>query len=587
MEKEWTSLGVRQTLAGRLKEAGLAEPAPVQAAAIPAMLEGRDVCARSHTGSGKTLAFLLPALQRIETDKPELQALVMAPTQELAMQIVREAERFGGPEGVRVQQLIGGASVSRQIDGLKRKPHLAVGTPGRLHELFKMRKLKLHAVKLVVLDEADQMFALGSAKEMEAVLDAVPGGRQLAFFSATLPPETMALAERLMREPVRIDLNPESRLPDSIRHCAVRAERRNFFETAKRLLHALRPSSALIFFDQTDQIAHWEARLRYEGFAAGALYGDADKLTRSQTLERLRDGKLRVVLTTDVAARGIDLPELQLVISLGVPADAERYVHRAGRTGRMGREGTAVSLVDPRDWHRVVKLARKLGIAIEERELYGGRLVDPAERQRGARSGSSSRRSAERRAETRPAKHIGGAGAARPQAAAERPAARREAADAADQRATAHSRPKPGKPGSRQTAASRPDTGKPGSRKTAASHPDAGKPGSRQTAASRPDAGKPGSRQTAASHPDAGKPGSRQTAASHPDAGKPGSRQTAASHPDTRKSAGRHSVEAARPEPRAGGSKPKRREREIDRKNKGAPRWLKAKWANEGQPTEK
>ena len=495
MEKEWTSLGVRPTLAGRLAEAGLAEPAPVQAAAIPAMLSGRDVCARSHTGSGKTLAYLLPALQLIETDKPELQALVMAPTQELAMQIVREAERFGGPEGVRVQQLIGGASVSRQIDGLKRKPHLAVGTPGRLHELLKMRKLKLHGTKLVVLDEADQMFALGSTKELESVLDAVPEDRQLAFFSATLPPETSALAERLMRDPVRIDLDPETRLPASIRHYAVRSERRALFDTAKRLLHALRPASALIFFDETDQIAHWEARLRYEGFAAGALYGDADKLTRSQTLDRLRTGRLRIVLTTDVAARGIDIPELELVVSLGAPTDAERYIHRAGRTGRMGREGTVVSLVTPGDWHRIGKLTRKLGIEIAERELYGGRLVDPAERKRGAREGAAKSKAAGRRTDAKPLQSGNGSGG--PHAAA-RSAAWRDAGA-----------------GKTKAASARPADGG-----------DA-----------------------------------RQGAAS------------------------------SRPEPRKGsvrtpaGGKSSRRERELDRKNKGAPRWLKAKWESGRQPT--
>ena len=466
----------------------MAGPAPVQAAAIPAMLGGRDVCARSHTGSGKTLAYLLPVIQRIETDKPELQALVMAPTQELAMQIVREAERFGGPEGVRVQQLIGGASLSRQIDGLKKKPHLAVGTPGRIHELLGMKKLKLHAVKLLVLDEADQMFALGSTRELEAVLGAVPAGRQLAFFSATLPQETLALADRLMRDPVRIDLAPDTRLPASIRHFAIRAERREWFDTAKRLLRALSPSSALIFLDRTDQIAHWEARLRYEGFAAGTLYGDADKLTRSQTLERLRDGRLRVVVTTDVAARGIDIPELELVISLGVPKDPERYIHRAGRTGRMGREGTVVTLAEPRDWQRIGKLSRKLGIGIGERELYAGRLVDPAERRSGTRNGAAAGDSAGRRG-------------TRSKADEAESAVRRKAAE-----------PKAAPDGTR------------------AGNADA-EAGAARARTARPAA--------------------------------------AAGANGTRKS-----------------GKSKRREREIDRKNKGAPRWLKAKRESAGRSPE-
>lgn len=482
---EWTSIGVRPSLAERLQAAGMAGPAPVQAEAIPAMLEGRDVCVRSHTGSGKTLAYLLPAIQRIETDRPELQVLVMTPTQELAMQIVREAERFGGPEGVRVQQLIGGASVTRQIEGLKRKkPHLAVGTPGRLGELLAMKKLKLRAVKLLVLDEADQMFALGSTKELDAVLEAVSAERQLAFFSATLPPETVALAERLMRDPVRIDLAGDSRLPASIRHYALREERRKWFEATKRLLHALRPSSALIFIDRTDQIAHWEARLRYEGFAAGSLYGDADKLTRSQTLERLRDGKLNVVVTTDVAARGIDIPDLELVVSLGVPEDPERYVHRAGRTGRMGREGTVVTLAGPRDGQRIGKLSRRLGIVIEERELYAGQLVDPAERRRGTRS---------------------------------------EAASTAGRR------------GPRSGAAD----GSAGKRKQDA---EAAASGSRVAKAA----------------PGADADGKRTT---HP---------APASGPGEARTTG----------------KKKRREREIDRKNKGAPRWLKAIWEREARSRE-
>lgn len=401
MGTDWIRLGLRESLAERLIQAGMDKPAPVQAAAIPALLEGRDVCARSHTGSGKTLAYLLPALQRIEPDKPDLQVLVAAPTQELAMQIVREAERFGGPDGVRVQQLIGGAALKRQLDGLKRKPHLAVGTPGRLHELLQMRKLKLNKIRFVIADEADQMFALGSTKEWDALLAAVPAGRQLAFFSATLPEETLLLSERLMNHPLRVDIDPERRLPASIRYYALEAEKRDHFETVKRLLHALDPDSALIFIDQTDQIAHWEARLRYEGFAAGALYGDADKLTRSQTLDRLRDGRLRIVLTTDVAARGIDIPELQLVINVGVPADADRYVHRAGRTGRMGREGTVVSVTAPRERHRIGKLERQLGIEIQPRTLYGGKLIDPAERPQGGQRAAVKRSAADQHAAAR------------------------------------------------------------------------------------------------------------------------------------------------------------------------------------------
>lgn len=421
MESKWQGLGLQAEIAARLEELNLQEPTAVQSEAIPALLAGQDVYARSQTGSGKTLAYLLPILAKIDPAKPDIQGLVLAPTQELAMQIVRVAEQFAESTGCRVQQLIGGAAVKRQLEKLKQKPHLVVGTPGRLYELLKMRKLRLHGVSAVVIDEADQMFELGSTKELEAVLAAVPASRQLAFFSATLPPRAEELAHKLMRQPVPIDVAREQKVAASIRHHAVEAEPRDKFETLKRLLHALKPASALVFVEDTDQIANWESKLNFEGFAAGSLYGDADKLRRSQTLDRFRDGKIRVLLATDVAARGIDLAALQLVVNLGVPYEADRYVHRAGRTGRMGRDGMVVTIVSPREWYLVDKLRRRLGIEIAQRELHGGKLIEPSER----RPASSARRGPG--AVTASQGAGGGTGRAHPDGSrpAERPAAPR------------------------------------------------------------------------------------------------------------------------------------------------------------------
>jgi ATP-dependent RNA helicase DeaD len=407
MDNQWTTLGLGQRLADKLAEENITEATPVQAEAIPVLLQGKDVYARSQTGSGKTLAFLLPILERIDSAKGDVQALVLAPTQELAMQIVRVAEKYGEAVGIRTQQLIGGAAVKRQIERLKLKPHLVVGTPGRVYELIQSKKLRTHEIATLVVDEADQMFELGSTKELEAVLKQAPNARQIAFFSATLPAAMEKLAGRSMKDPVKIDVTPEQRVAESIRHYYVVCDQREKFETTKRLLHALKPSSALLFLNDTDQIANWEAKLGFEGFTVGALYGDANKLKRSQTLDRFRDGRTEILLATEVAARGIDIQGLPLVVNLDAPDDADRYVHRAGRTGRMGRDGTVVTIAAPRELYIVDNLRRRLKIELTERKLYAGKLVEPEAAGTGTRRPSPSASGATKVQESPSASGIG------------------------------------------------------------------------------------------------------------------------------------------------------------------------------------
>ncbi|PZD95112.1 ATP-dependent helicase [Paenibacillus sambharensis] len=391
MVTSWEQLELRSELIGQLKDFEITEPTTVQQEAIPAIASGRDLYARSQTGTGKTLAYLLPLLNRMDAAVPDIQAVVLAPTQELAMQIVRVAERYAEACGLRVQQLIGGAALKRQVEKLKLKPHLIVGTPGRINELVGQRKLKLHNARTIVIDEADQMFELGSTKEVETVISALGPDRQIAFFSATLPEEMERLAGRWMKEPVRIDVQPEHRVAETISHYYIFSEGRDKFETAKKLLHAFAPSSALLFMNDTDQIANWEAKLSFEGFTVESLYGDADKLKRSQTLERFRSGRCQLLLATDVAARGIDIEHLPLVLNIDAPQDPDRYVHRAGRTGRMGREGTVFTIVTFRDSYLAEKLSKRLGIEIKERVLFGGKILAREELKRGTRNSSSPR----------------------------------------------------------------------------------------------------------------------------------------------------------------------------------------------------
>lgn len=379
MNTAWEQLGIVSAVVAQLKSNGAEQPTEVQQLAIPAMLDNRDITARSQTGSGKTLAYVLPALQRVDVQQAHLQVVIVAPTQELAMQIFRVAALYGETLNVRVQQLIGGASVQRQLEKLKERPHLVVGTPGRLHELATSGKLKLHLVKLLIIDEADQVFQLGSTKEIEYLIKGMDRARQMAFFSATRPPVMATIEQRYMQQPVTVDTSDQRRLPAQVEHYYLVSERRDKVDTVRRLLRLLQPKSALLFINETDEIANLEAKLSYEGFATEMLYGDANKQQRSATLARFSDGRCEVLIATDVAARGLDIQNLPLVIHFDVAPDTDHYVHRSGRTGRMGRPGTVVSIITPRQQFIMEKFAQQLAIELLERKMSHGKLFTLAE----------------------------------------------------------------------------------------------------------------------------------------------------------------------------------------------------------------
>ncbi|GLX67111.1 DEAD/DEAH box helicase [Paenibacillus glycanilyticus] len=378
-QKTWNELGINETLSAKLEANNIKVPSAIQADAIPTLLAGRDVSARSQTGSGKTLAYLLPMLQQLNSSSSAIQAIILAPTQELAMQIVRVADGYAQPLGLRVQQLIGGAAMKRQIEKLKLRPQIVIGTPGRIHELLKLRKLKLSEVRHIVIDEADQVFELGSTKEVETILFAMSQERQMAFFSATYPDVMVRFEGRWMKDPVRIQIAPEQRVSETINNFYVVCDKRDKPDVARRIVRMLKPESALLFLNVTENIANWEAKLSYEGFTVETLYGDSDKQRRAATLARFREGKIQLLLATDVAARGLDIEGLPLVINLEPPIDADHYVHRAGRTGRMGRKGTVVSLITPQERFIMDKFRKSLRIELPEKAMFKGEFVAPSE----------------------------------------------------------------------------------------------------------------------------------------------------------------------------------------------------------------
>jgi superfamily II DNA/RNA helicase len=393
MAAGFEQLQIEERLRSKLMERGIRVPTGVQAEAIPLLLQGRDVTAQSQPGTGKTLAYLLPIMQRLDPASRELQALILAPTHELAMQIAGEAVWLG--DGLRIAAMIGGASIRRQAEKLKEHPQLIVGTPGRVAELIRLRKLKMHRVRTIVVDEADQMLALGSGDDLRMILNSALRDRQLAFFSATLSPEAERLAREWMNDPAAVRIHPEQRTAKTVEHVYFVGDKRDRFELVKKLLRAYRPQSAILFVHDTDEIGGLEARLKYGGCSVVSLYGDTTKQDRANAMARFREGRVQLLIATDVAARGLDLPDVSLVIHYDPPTSPEQYVHRSGRTGRAGRGGVSALLLTARERKIAADLARKLGVPFEHKALREGRVIAGGEI-RTSRDRGTIRRAADR-----------------------------------------------------------------------------------------------------------------------------------------------------------------------------------------------
>jgi ATP-dependent RNA helicase DeaD len=360
-----------------LKKQNIEQPTQVQIEAIPILLSGKDALVQSHTGTGKTFAYILPLLQKLDASSKELQAMVIAPTQELGVQIFQEIIKLTERSEVRALSLIGGAAVKRQIEKLKEKPHIVVGTPGRIIELIQQKKLKMHFVKSIVVDEVDQVFALGAAQDVERVISSTLKDRQLIFFSATITNEIQQKAKAWMKEPVNIQIRPEDKLASGLEHTYVVCQDREKLDMLRRIILTLKPTRAIIFVNETERIAEWVSKLKYNGLDIDAIYGEAGKQDRAQVMKRFREGRLPLLLSTDLAARGLDIVDVTHVFNFDPPLDAEHYVHRAGRTGRMEKSGLVISLITPKELFIMKKFSKSLGADISEKVWFKGKLMAP------------------------------------------------------------------------------------------------------------------------------------------------------------------------------------------------------------------
>ena len=375
-ETTFADLGLKAPILEALNDLGYEKPSPIQAECIPHLLSGRDVLGMAQTGSGKTAAFSLPLLNNIDPDLRAPQILVLAPTRELAVQVAEAMTEFSKHmRGVNVVALYGGQRYDVQLRALRQGPQIVVGTPGRLLDHLKRGTLDLSKLSGLVLDEADEMLRMGFIEDVETIMAQIPEGHQTALFSATMPEAIRRITRRFMKEPqeVRIQSSVTTRPDISQSYWTVWGMRKN--EALVRFLEAEDFDAAIIFVRTKNATLEVAEALERSGYSSAALNGDMNQSLREQTLERLKDGRLDILIATDVAARGLDVERISLVVNYDIPMDSESYVHRIGRTGRAGRAGRALLFVENRERRLLRNIERTMKLTIPEADLPNAELL--------------------------------------------------------------------------------------------------------------------------------------------------------------------------------------------------------------------
>lgn len=345
---KFVDLDLNENLLTALNSMGFESPTPIQAASIPFLLEGKDALGKAQTGTGKTAAFSLPVLNKIDLNQHKPQAIVMAPTRELAIQVAAEIKVLGqNIKGLKVIEIYGGASIVDQMRALKNGSHIVVGTPGRVKDLINRRTLHLDEVKTFVLDEADEMLKMGFVDDVTWIMEQAPESAQRVLFSATMPPMVKTIVDRFLRNPARVDVAGENRTVAKVEqnYWVVKGVEKD--EAMTRLLETEDTDASIVFVrtrQDTERLSDW---LSARGFKSAALHGDIPQAQRERTVDNIKRGVIDILVATDVVARGLDVPRITHVFNYDIPFDTESYIHRIGRTGRAGRTGKAILLVRP------------------------------------------------------------------------------------------------------------------------------------------------------------------------------------------------------------------------------------------------
>ncbi|MBC1501593.1 DEAD/DEAH box helicase [Listeria weihenstephanensis] len=346
---KFSEFGLDPLIVKSVNRMGFEEATPIQEKTIPLGLLGKDIIGQAQTGTGKTAAFGLPLINKIDTKKTGVQSLIIAPTRELAIQVSEELYRLASDKRLHVLAVYGGSDISRQIRSLKKNPQIVVGTPGRILDHINRKTLRLENVETLVLDEADEMLNMGFIDDIESILKTVPDDRQTLLFSATMPKPIQRIAERFMKNPELVQVKTKEMTALLIEQFFVKVNEREKFDVLSRLLDVQAPELAIVFGRTKRRVDEVSRALDMRGYVAEGIHGDLTQAKRMSVLRKFKEGKIDILVATDVAARGLDISGVTHVYNFDIPQDPESYVHRVGRTGRAGKEGMAVTFVSPRE----------------------------------------------------------------------------------------------------------------------------------------------------------------------------------------------------------------------------------------------
>ena len=368
MKETFEQLGVRKDFIDKLTQEGIGAPTPIQQEAIPALMDGRDVIAQAQTGTGKTFAFLLPILQNIRVEEPTVQAVIVTPTRELALQITEEVRKLK-TEDMHVLAVYGGQDVAKQAHKLDGQAHIVIATPGRMLDHLRRGTISLEAVKYMVLDEADQMLEAGFLPDVQDILSQTPETKQTMLFSATITTQVNQLGKKILKDPRRITVQEKTVTLEGIKQLVYETTDRAKQDTLIEIMQEHRPFLALIFCRTKRRARKLNDALLSHGFEADELHGDLSQAKREKVMKRFRDAKIQYLVATDVAARGLDVEGITHVFNYDIPQDPESYIHRIGRTGRAGGKGLAITFAAPKDRQALQSIEKSIKQKIERRSL--------------------------------------------------------------------------------------------------------------------------------------------------------------------------------------------------------------------------
>ncbi len=374
-------INVSEKLIIGLKKQKITEPTPIQVQAYKHIMNKRDLIACSSTGSGKTLAYLLPIISQLNPESKYIQALVLVPTQELAIQVSEQFDLLCSNSDINYKSifLIGDGNINRQIDALKSKPAVVIGTPARVYQLIKMKKLRVHDVKHLVIDEADRLIDKTYYENVLSIRKSLMKYTQVLMFSASIDKKTRKAANEISYNPVSLDISKDTNnkdiIPKTIKHYYIIADRRERIETLRKIAKAVKSEKAMIFINTKYDLEESLQKLQYHKYSVSALSGNLDKFAKRKAIDDFKSGKVNYLLTTDIGARGLQIDDVDTIINVNLPEDPKDYLHRAGRCGRNGNSGVCISIITENELNKIKQYQKQFNINIVSRKLYNGKLV--------------------------------------------------------------------------------------------------------------------------------------------------------------------------------------------------------------------